>query len=359
MQTIACYALTSQGLSLAKNIATHFEMHIYVPEKMRAEGTHSFSSLPQLLAHTFNKYKGHIFITATGIAVRSIAPHLVHKGQDPAVVVCDELGKFAISLLSGHWGGGNELANELATKLAKSHNTTAIITTASDLHNTLAIDMLAKETGCIVLDWDKIKYVNSALLHRQAVQLYDPLNIFDAYTHIMVGAGISMHKSFDTMSLNLPSVGVHIKILPENENFLRLTLPSLCVGVGCKRGTSKEEILNALAQTLAKEKFEPRALACLASAKIKQDEQGLIDAAKELDLPLRLFDEYDLSNVRCLNPSKTAAKLFKVESISVSEGAALLGAGDNAKLVVSKIKYFEKITIAIAVLNITTKGWEV
>ncbi len=352
MSSIACYALSAQGVSLAHSLAKHIDLCIYAPEKFCTEGDSGFTSLSDLLAHTFNLYKAHIFISATGIAVRSVATHLMHKSKDPAVVVCDELGHYAISLLSGHWGGANELCKDIAKYLAPTHSTKAIITTATDINNVLAIDMLAKQHGCIILDWNKVKFINSALLNKEAVQLYDPRGIFNQ--NVLIQAGFNIHNSLNTMDFNLPSIGIDWQILPEYAQFLRLTMPVLCVGIGCKRGTHKEEILCAIEQTFAKEKLEPRALSCFASADIKSDEAGLILAAKEFALPLRLFNAHDLANTLSPNPSAIAAKLLSVEKISVSEGAALLGAGDGASLIVPKVKYNKKITVAIALSSVYT-----
>lgn len=78
----------------------------------------------------FNDYDGIVFICACGIAVRAIAPLIKSKLTDPAVVVCDETGQFAVSLLSGHAGG----ANSLAARVAEIIGATPVVTTASDCH---------------------------------------------------------------------------------------------------------------------------------------------------------------------------------------------------------------------------------
>ena len=72
------------------------------------------------------KLDGIVFFSATGIAVRTIAPFVVSKKTDPAVVVIDEQGNYAISLLSGHLGGANELAKFAAESIGpEPDNTTA------------------------------------------------------------------------------------------------------------------------------------------------------------------------------------------------------------------------------------------
>ncbi len=346
---IACYALTSQGLNLAHILADKFNLHIYAPEKLCSKNKRderAFNSLTELIKRTFHSYAAHIFITASGIAVRSIAPHLVHKGQDPAVIVCDERGHYAISLLSGHWGGANELSKDIAKYLAPSHDTKPVITTATDINNMQGIDVLAKEHACIVLDWPKVKTISAAMLNKQIIQLYDPWGIFKLVA--LENVDFQLYEDLNLIDLALPSVGIDWKVLPDYEHFLRLSLPALCVGIGCKRGTSKEEILHAIVKTFAENQLELRAIACLASAEIKSNEKGLVQAAKELGVPLHLFEAKNLANAPCLNPSTKAAKLLNVERVSVSEGGALLAAGVFAKLIVPKVKYNQTITIAVA-----------
>ena len=101
-----------------------------------------------------------IFIGACGIAVRSIAPFVKSKKVDPAVVVVDEQGKFAISLLSGHIGGANELAQEVAEIVHGQ----PVVTTATDLNNKFAVDVFAKKNGCFISDMNLAKEVSAALL---------------------------------------------------------------------------------------------------------------------------------------------------------------------------------------------------
>ncbi len=351
--TIACYALSQNGLKLAKEIAAKFKAHIYVHEGLWEEDKfekHEFSNLPLLIARTFHEYDAHIFICAAGIAVRSIAPNIVHKGLDPAVVVCDELGNYAISLLSGHWGGGNALAENLAQCLSETleQNTKAVITTATDINNLPAVDMLAKESGCVILDWDKLKHINSAILHNKNIQLYDPMGIF--MKHGALFSTICNDKDLSHINTNAPAVCIDWRKVPEHPLLFRLAMPALCVGIGCKRGTSKDDILKALEQTLKDANLEPKAIACIASVDLKSQEEGLIEAAKQWDLPLQFFSAEELSDAPSITPSAIAAQLFGVDEISVCEGAALLAAGaDNASLLVPKIKYNECITIAIAI----------
>ena len=111
-----------------------------------------------------------IFVGAVGIAVRAIAPHCKSKATDPAVVVLDECGRFAVPLLSGHLGG----ANALARALAEACGAIPVITTATDANGVFAVDEWAKAQGCAVLEPERIKLVSGALLAGQHCPVWHP-----------------------------------------------------------------------------------------------------------------------------------------------------------------------------------------
>jgi len=114
-----------------------------------------------------------IFIMAAGIVVRTIAPLIKDKKTDPAIVVLDEKGRFAISLLSGHIGGANEIAREIANFLGGD----AVITTASDVNNLPSIDLWAEENNLIIEDWEMIPQISTRLLNNGALRVYSEIEI--------------------------------------------------------------------------------------------------------------------------------------------------------------------------------------
>ena len=123
------------------------------------------SSLRDWTGRRFAQSDAIIFIGACGIAVRSIAPFVSSKKTDPAVVVIDEQGKFAISLLSGHIGGANELTEEISNLL----HATPVITTATDINNKFAVDVFAKTNGCYISDMTMAKEISAALVNGNSV----------------------------------------------------------------------------------------------------------------------------------------------------------------------------------------------
>ncbi|MGC8660473.1 MAG: cobalt-precorrin 5A hydrolase [Desulfomonilaceae bacterium] len=108
----AVITFSHEGAMLAGKLGLKFpEWGIYLHENV--PGNFEFQRFPsvfELVSNVFNDYSGLVFIGPCGIAVRSVAPHLRHKTQDPAVVVVDVMARWAISLVSGHEGGANDLA---------------------------------------------------------------------------------------------------------------------------------------------------------------------------------------------------------------------------------------------------------
>ena len=154
----AIISLTANGARIAEKIATK------VGGQTFAKGR-NFNKLADLVAEIFGKFDGLIFICAAGIVVRMIAPHIVSKLSDPAVLVIDERGQNVISLLSGHVGR----ANELAVEIAKAIEANPVITTATDVAGKFSIDAVASKLGLVPEPKEAIKAINAAILRGEEV----------------------------------------------------------------------------------------------------------------------------------------------------------------------------------------------
>ena len=156
----AYLAFTEKGMALAHRLARALPGSV---SRCGAGGVR----LAEWTSTQFAQADALIFVGAVGIAVRAIAPHCKSKATDPAVVVLDECGRFAVPLLSGHLGG----ANALARALAEACGAIPIITTATDANGVFAVDEWAKAQGCAVLEPERIKLVSGALLAGHTVRL--------------------------------------------------------------------------------------------------------------------------------------------------------------------------------------------
>jgi cobalt-precorrin 5A hydrolase len=173
---VAVVAITRHGIALAGRIVAALPgAQLFAPEKFRAEAEAAVANATPGVAHTyagkvgdqvpalFAAFDGIIAVVSLGAVVRLIAPHLKDKESDPAVVVVDEAGRFAIPVLSGHHGGANALASQLAAALGA----TPVLTTASDVRQTLAVDLLGRELG-----WT-LDASHAALVHCSAAMVND------------------------------------------------------------------------------------------------------------------------------------------------------------------------------------------
>lgn len=146
---IAVIAFSECGAALAGRLAALSERGYEIKEYIAGRhaggaGFEPFDSIYELTARLWNEIGALVFISACGIAVRAIAPLVRSKLTDPAVVVCDETGRFAVSLLSGHAGGANGLAEQIAGITGAA----PVVTTASDAH--AAIDGTAQPRNLVL-----------------------------------------------------------------------------------------------------------------------------------------------------------------------------------------------------------------
>ena len=300
--------------------------------------------LKGLVGSLWPKYTGFVFIMASGIVVRMIAPHLESKEKDPAVVVMDDAGKFAISLLSGHLGG----ANELSERCAFISGARPVITTATDANNLPSFDLLAKEQGWVIDDISSVKTLNSLLLDDEEIAVVDPSGQTRSWFH-----GRGKLCFYDTYAEAMDSrargflfvTNRHLPPQTRPRNLLILHPRNLVLGIGCNRGTSADEIDAFVSRHLKQIFLSLKSVSCIASATAKHDESGLISYAEQKAIPLVFFDHEDLNKV-CVPSPPSRYALEAIGATGVAEPAAVLGSG-GGRLLLKKVKS-ENVTLAVA-----------
>jgi len=339
MSRYIVYVLSKSALPLARSLGQGLDAPIYAPNRFVKSGMQGFDSLRELVAATFGRFDGHVFIAAAGIVVRTIAAHIAAKDRDPAVVNMDPEGRFVISLLSGHLGG----ANDLARKCAEITGGQAVITTATDTAGVVSVDVLARDRGLHLADLDEVRNVNAALLEGRMVPVYDPLGCLGELDPV----SFSMVESPGDFKPGDPGVWVHWMEGWSRPGVLRLHAPVLSLGVGCRRGTPMEEVLDLIHHVLDENGLARKSVAVMGTADIKHDEEGLLDTARELNVPLEFFEAEELASVSTPTPSSMVEQY--VGTASVSEAAALL-LSRGGELLVAKQKS-ERVTVAVARSN--------
>lgn len=302
--TCAYLAFTSKGLALARKLAAA------QPGAVARCGENGVT-LANWTAAQFAQSDALVFVGAVGIAVRAIAPHCRSKATDPAVVVLDECGRFAIPLLSGHLGG----ANDLARRLAKACGAVPVITTATDANGVFAVDEWAKHQHCLVAEPARIKKVSSALLAGRTVRFASDWPIQGTPPAGVEPAGDAAQASFAlTITPTMTSNALHI-------------IPRIAVlGIGCKRGTPADKLADAFAAFCAETKLAPQSIAAAASIDLKKDELGLAEFGQKQGWPVTFYTADELRAA----PGQFAHSDF-VQSITgvdnVCERAAVLAVG--------------------------------
>lgn len=345
MRKLAVVCITKNSSVLAGKIAKAYKSaDIYLPKEFAMPGCKVLKGkLAEEAGRIFRKYKAIVFITATGIAVRMIAPHLKDKKTDPAVVVLDEKGEYVISLLSGHIGGANELAKEIA----KITGGQAVITTASDVQGSIAVDTLAGMLDCAIEDFTAAKKVTATIVNGGKVAAYSYIDIAGRLDGI--NADIEFYETAeDALKAKADAAILITPFLLETKKRKPVAVLRprvLVVGMGCNRGTSEEEIERLFVDTLNDAGLSPMSVKMLASVEDKKDEEGLLSFAKKRGLKIKFFTKLQL--LKGKTPSGASETVFRNLGVyGVCEPAALLAAGAK-KLLVAK-KKTKNATIAIA-----------
>ncbi len=340
----AIWAITPNGVVMARQIKKKLPgADIYASAKIRPQKSTAlpFDNLSEAVAHNFRQYAAHIFIMATGIVVRMIAPFIRHKTEDPAVVVVDDQGHHAISLLAGHIGGANDLTQQVA-QIIGAH---PVITTATDVNAKPAIDVLAKAKQLTIENPKAIKSVNMALLTDQQIGLHDPFGILQNDIPNVIQFNETDLKGLEAPHDRAAAVYVGDRQIDLAPSVLCLRPATLVAGIGCNRNTPMNEIKALLDDTFKKYHLAGNSLARLASIDVKADEAGLIDLAKTLKVSIDFFSRDELNQVKEIQtPSKMVEKHVGVKS--VCEAAAIL-ASQEGTLIVPK-QTTPNVTVAIA-----------
>ena len=346
----AYFYLTDEGGKLAHKLAAAHPGDIYNKENFKEN-----------LRAGFGRYDSLVCIMATGIVVRILAPLIVHKTSDPAVVVLDQKGKYAISLLSGHLGGANDLAREMASISGGE----AVITTATDVAGELSFDTFAKKHDMAIENIGQLKHISGALLSGKKVNVFTDKNAAELYPELAAEqkrgmiAILPLSEFFKTYTIesNIPAVVIDERLfvsnstVPQAAPVLYLRPRTICAGIGCKRNMEQKPIEEALLQTLKEEGIPPLSLKCIATIPLKSDEPGIIGTAANLNVPLQIIPTEEIENLDISQLGIQTSEFVASQTgvLSVSTACSYLASGKGT-ILRDKAKY-KGITIALSKEN--------
>ena len=308
------------------------------------------SDLKIHIANIWQEHRALIFCLAAGAVVRLIAPLLVDKSKDPAVIVIDQKAEFVISLCGGHIGGADRLTETIANLI----DATPILTGAANSLNLPGIDILGLPLGWRrgKGDWNGVAAAISKL---EIVQVIQEVGSSLWQENLPPKHPLYFGFTEDNKSSILPKARVWIsftkrKFAPNSDIAKVQWHPRvLWVGIGCERGTSKQLIQTAIETIFDRNHLATEAIAGITTIDIKADEIGILELCQDWDLPLITFTAEQLAKIDVPTPSKIVSR--EVGTPSVAEAAAILAA--NSPLIVSKQIFKQEgeigaVTVAIA-----------
>ena len=357
---ISCICFTEKGAQTALMIRhalndASTDIDVWTERKSKtADGeVHSVSKNTHAwVADHFLTDDAIIFVGAVGVAVRLIAPQIQSKTTEPAIVVVDEEGRWAVALLSGRLSGANELARRTAAGIGAE----AVVTTAADMSGAFAVDAFAKENNCVIGSMELAKEVSSAVLGGRPVGFYaDPLLPIDGtcpkeLTFYPPGTEPYTEEGCE----DRPVLGITMSLnsqVPYFQSNLSLVPKAVVLGVGCRRGVDAEEMERFLFNFLDVSGVSFEAVCKVAGADLKAQEPAIHSFCEKHQLSFETYTASQLIRV----PGKFSASSFVEKTIGVDnvcERAAVLGAMDRelpGKLIVEK-KAYNGMTAALALV---------
>jgi len=351
---LAVIALTRQGIATGKKICAELtDAVLYLPKTYAddhvTDCSFVYHDVQTAVREAFSCSQSLVLIMATGIAVRLIAPLLTTKWNDPAVITLDDYGRNVISLVSGHWGGGNELARKIAALLKGN----PVITTESDVRGLPSLDLLIKELtgGMPPRQPAMIKKVQAALLEGKDIGFYpSELQCFmKSEPQPTIHFFDSLQEARTSSCAFVVVVSPFRELLKERSRFVHIVPRTVTVGIGCHRGITAQEVAAAVKKVFGKLRLHPDALAAVCTIDKRGEEPGLCEFCRAHGVRLQTFTAEQVRGVgptRHLSPH--ALQVLGVPG--VAEPCALLGA--HYGTLIHEKETIGNMTIAVAQMSL-------
>jgi cobalt-precorrin 5A hydrolase len=282
------------------------------------------------VSNIFDIYDSLYFIMASGIVVRTIAPLLKSKDVDPAIITSDEDGKFIVSLLSGHLGG----ANTLASLIAETIGGIPIISTASDVSGTIAVDTIAMKLKAHLRDLESAKDVTALIVNGEKIELKLPKNMV-----VDIDSVSSGHEKIKDIA------GIVVVSNRQNVMVTQIIPKNIVLGIGCRRDTPAKTILEAIELTMKECNIHMDSIKHIATVDVKADEIGLLEICDRLDKKLIIIDRDQIKPIQDnYEGSDFVEKTIGVRCVSAP--VAYLSSNRSGKFIKEKKRY-NGVTVSV------------
>ncbi len=321
---IAYFALTAEGHSTAQRI-----------QKKLGGIIESKEAFAETVAADFHMYDALVFIMAAGIVVRTIAPLLRSKAEDPAVIVLDQRGQFVISLLSGHLGGANRLTEQIAAAI----HAVPIITTATDIQGVIAFDEFAKQNHLAIENLPALKHISSALLQGETIQLLTDCSVDTTCMPPQVIISDQPDRKFRV----IVSDRLHREWEAGAAYTLFLRPKNLTIGIGCKKAVSFSHLEQFFLHFLEQHQLSLHSVAAIATIARKAKEPAILELCKKYQIPMIIVSDTEIQS--CNHHFEVSPFVQQVTGLpSVAQACSYLASGCGEELT-GKIK-FSGVTLA-------------
>jgi cobalt-precorrin 5A hydrolase len=322
----AVVTLSAKGLETALKVGESFESDIYTLEKYIKDDMDNLNvkafpvKFKDFNGYLFENYRTIVYIMATGIVVRDIAPYIKHKSVDPAVLVMDGKGDFVISLLSGHLGGANEKALKLAEKIGAQ----PVITTMSDVVGKTAVDIIAMKLDCAIGSFESAKIVTSDIINDDIVSITGEYEIKSENLPVNIVMGDNKKAKSRIVLSNKRDICL-------NEADALLIPRNIVLGVGCRRDTPFHKIDDFIKDEMKRNNLKMKSVKRISSIDLKSNEKGLIEFGEKQGVEFITYSAEEL--VKYEDKFGVSEFVKKITGVgSVSETSGYIGSNFGKKI---------------------------
>lgn len=348
---VAIVCITKNGINISKRIKEKIpSASIYAQSKHKdsSDGIIWFEKNTKIMIEEiFKEYESIICIFSLGAVIRLISNLLKDKKTDPAVIVIDDKANFVISALSGHLGGANSLTKSIADIL----NSTPVITTAADVNETIAVDLLGSEFKWRIENFENVTKISAYMVNEEKIGVYQDTGE-TKWWNKELPKNVSIVKDIDELRSDDFKAGLIIsdKIItdPLLVNKSVIYRPkSLVVGLGFHWDTTQKEIEDGILKVLKENGLSFLSIRNLSTINRGKSPASLGSFSDKHGIPLEFYDKERLDKIMVPNPSDVVKKYEGTSS--VSEASSILSSG--GELIVTKQKFPPNLTVAVSRIN--------